>query len=65
MTHKEQPKQVQVGWLVETTGDPMFFAVEQRDEALLYCEDGAEPVAMYCNKPELEQHTAAQEGEKT
>lgn len=61
MTH-ETTQQVQVGWLVETTGDPMLFAVEQRDEAMTYCEDDAEPVAIYCNKPELERHSAAQEG---
>ena len=42
----------------------MLFAVEQRDEAMTYCEDDAEPVAIYCNKPELERHNAAQEGRK-
>ena len=56
-----KPEQVQVGWLVETTGGPMFFAQSEYAEAVLYCEDGAEPVVIYCDKAELERHNEAQE----
>lgn len=53
--------QVQVGWLVETTNGPMFWPIGEHATAVTYCEDDAEPVAIYCNKPELERHNAAQE----
>ena len=55
-------QQIQVGWLVETTTGTMFWPLLEHRDAATYCEDGAEPVPMYCNLDYLERHNEAQEG---
>lgn len=54
--------QTQVGWLVETSSGTMFWPVGEHAEATTYCEDGAEPVPMYCNTADLNRHNEAQDG---
>ena len=54
-------KQVQVGWAVTALdGARMFWHVDEKPIAYGYCEDGAEPVAVWADAEELENHDAAQ-----
>lgn len=53
MTPKDTPAQVQVGWIVEALKGTMFFALGEHAEAVTYCKDDAEPVAIYCDKEDL------------
>lgn len=54
------PKRVQLGWLVEASGGPMFWPLAGRREALAYCADDAEPVALYADVTEHAAHQTAQ-----
>lgn len=53
---------LQIGWAVRVMdGTLMFFDLEQRDIASTYCEDGAEPVAIWADAAEMKKHDAVQE----
>ena len=56
-------KQIQVGWIVETSEGAMFWPLNEYDIACTYCEYETEPVEIYCNQSKLNQHIEAQEGE--
>lgn len=63
MTPKETHEQVQVGWLVVgEDGIGRFWPVDDKPEAMTYCEEAAEPVPVFCDKAALEKHNAEQEG---
>ncbi len=54
--------QVQIGWVVcNRDGKLMFWPVDELAEATNYCEDGAQPVAMWANTDEMDRHYQAQE----
>ena len=52
--------QIEIGWLVMTSGGPMLWPLADRTEALTYCQDGAEPVLLYADHEALKQHEKAQ-----
>ncbi len=54
-------KQVQVGWSVTVLdGSRMFWPVVEKPIACSYCEDGAQPVAVWADADELKKHEDAQ-----
>jgi hypothetical protein len=48
------------GYLVAARTGPMFFGLDDLQEALKYCEDGAEPVKLMADEAELAAHERAQ-----
>lgn len=56
-------KQIQVGWIVQTSKGSMFWPLDEYEIACNYCEYETEPVEIYCNQRKLNQHIEAQEGE--
>lgn len=48
------------GYLVLARGGSMYFGLDDLEEAMKYCEDGAEPVKLFAEEPELRAHEKAQ-----
>ena len=54
-------KQVQVGWAVTVLdGSRMFWPMDELSEAVTFCEDDANPVAIWADAEDLKKHEEAQ-----
>ena len=54
-------KHVQIGWAVTVLdGSRMFWPMDELSEAVTFCEDGTNPVAIWADAEDLKKHEEAQ-----